>query len=41
MQKQLEIANTVSSVTNKIERELNILSLLLKQKQYLLQHMFI
>ena len=41
MQKQLEIANTVSSVTNKIETELNILSLLKKQKQYLLQQMFI
>ena len=41
MQKQLKIANTFSSVTNKIETELNILSLLLKQKQYLLQQMFI
>lgn len=41
MQEQLEIANTISSVTNKIETELNILSLLLKQKQYLLQQMFI
>lgn len=41
MQKQLEIANIISSVTNKIETELNILSLLLKQKQYLLQQMFI
>ncbi|MBQ3244174.1 MAG: restriction endonuclease subunit S [Bacteroidaceae bacterium] len=41
MQKQLEIANTISSVTNKIGTELNILSLLLKQKQYLLQQMFI
>ena len=41
MQKQLEIANTFSSATNKIETELNILSLLLKQKQYLLQQMFI
>ena len=41
MQKQLKIANTISSITNKIETELNILSLLLKQKQYLLQQMFI
>lgn len=41
MPQQLEIANTISSVTNKIETELNILSLLLKQKQYLLQQMFI
>ena len=41
MPQQLEIANTVSSVTNKIETELNILSLLKKQKQYLLQQMFI
>ena len=41
MQKQLKIANTISSITNIIETELNILSLLLKQKQYLLQQMFI
>lgn len=41
MPQQFEIANIVSSVTNKIETELNILSLLLKQKQYLLQQMFI
>ena len=41
MSQQLEIANIVSSVTDKIETELNILSLLLKQKQYLLQQMFI
>ena len=40
-QQQINIANIISSVSNRIETELRIFSLLNAQKQYLLQQMFI